>query len=177
MAQLVVMTGLPCSGKSTVAYGIAGALQWPVFSVDPIDSAMRGDGVDPDTAGSAAYSVAAALAAEQLGLGISVVIDAVNAHPEAREMWRDLAARTGAHLLLIECACHDEMLHRARVSARVRRLAHYPELTWDYVEETRATYAPWEMEKLQLETSDETPAKLVARALVYIHRDGEPAVR
>ncbi|MGH6956465.1 MAG: hypothetical protein ACREEW_07360 [Caulobacteraceae bacterium] len=50
---LAAMTALPCAGKSAIAYGVAEAMGWPVFSVDPIDAAMRGEGVDADTAGSA----------------------------------------------------------------------------------------------------------------------------
>jgi predicted kinase len=167
MPQLVVMTGLPCSGKSTIAYGIATAMQWPVFSVDPVDSAMRGDGVDPDTAGQAAYGVCRSLAAEQLKIGLSVVIDAVNAHQDARAMWQGLARQTGARLALIECVCPDVDLHKARVSSRVRDLPHYPELTWATVEETKAHYRPWEIEKLRLSTQEPSTTS-IDRALTYI---------
>ncbi|HJW42592.1 MAG TPA: ATP-binding protein [Rhizomicrobium sp.] len=161
------MTGLPCSGKSTIAYGIAAALHWPVFSVDPVDSAMRRDGVDPDTAGQAAYSVCRSLAAEQLKIGLSVVIDAVNAHQDAREIWLELARQLATRLTLVECVCPDEELHRARVLSRIRNLPHYPELTWAIVEETKARYTPWEIDKLRLST-DEASASLIDRALDYI---------
>jgi predicted kinase len=134
--NLVVMTGLPCSGKSTVAYGLAARMRWPVFSVDPIDSAMRVDGIDPEAAGSAAYGVAARLASEQLGVGLSVIVDGCNADKELQDMWLELSGRTGARLDVIECVT-AEALHRARVAGRVRGLERCPEVSWDFVEEMR----------------------------------------
>jgi predicted kinase len=169
MLRLVVMTGLPCSGKSTVAYGLAARLGWPVFSVDPIDSAMRGEGIDAEAAGAAAYGVAARLASEQLGVGLSVIVDGCNADRALHDMWLELAGRTGARLDVIECAT-AEPLHRARVTGRVRGLAHYPEVTWDFVEEMRGYFAPWETHRLRLDTGAATPAELVARAAAYVTR-------
>jgi predicted kinase len=169
MLRLVVMTGLPCSGKSTVAYGLAARMGWPVFSVDPIDSAMRGQGIDPEAAGAAAYSVAARLAAEQLGVGLSVIVDGCNADQELHDLWPALAKRTGARLDLIECVT-DEELHRARIDGRVRGLAHYPEVTWDLVEEMQGYFAPWRIARLRLDTGAATPDELVARAVAYVTR-------
>ncbi|MGH6956466.1 MAG: AAA family ATPase [Caulobacteraceae bacterium] len=108
------------------------------------------------------------MAAEQLGLGLSVVIDACNAHDDARAMWADMAARFGARLAVIECACADEAVHKARVAARVRAIAHFPEVTWDEVEAARARYRPWPGPRLRLDTSAEAPEKLVAQALRFV---------
>ena len=169
MLRLVVMSGLPCSGKSTVAYGLAARMRWPVFSVDPIDSAMRGEGIDTEAAGMAAYSVAARLAADQLGLGLSVIVDGCNADKELHELWLELAGQTGARLDVIECVT-DEALHRTRVAGRVRGLAHYPEVTWDFVEEMRGYFTPWATGRLRLDTGAAAPAELVARAAAYVTR-------
>src|SRR5713101_1968057 len=82
-SALIVMSGLPGSGKSTIAERIAEKLLIPIFSVDPIESAIIEAGVQQGfETGLAAYIVAATLASEQLKLGISVVIDAVNADEE-----------------------------------------------------------------------------------------------
>ena len=169
MLRLVAMTGLPCSGKSTVAYGLAARMHWPVFSVDPIDSALRGEGIDAGAAGMAAYIVAARLAADQLGLGLSAIVDGCNADPELHELWRELAGHTGARLEVIECVT-AEPLHRSRVAGRVRALAHYPEVTWDFVEEMSGYFTPWDGEKLRLDTGAATADELVARAAAYVMR-------
>jgi predicted kinase len=38
--KLVVLSGLPGSGKNTLAEGLSRILSLPVFSVDPIEAAM-----------------------------------------------------------------------------------------------------------------------------------------
>ena len=50
--QLIVVAGLPGSGKSTVAEALSGALSLPVFSIDPIEAAMWRGGLARELAGS-----------------------------------------------------------------------------------------------------------------------------
>ena len=57
--------------------------------------------------GLAAYVAAEAVAEGCLHAGTSVVVDAVNAVEDARQAWRDLAARTGEQLRIIEVICSD----------------------------------------------------------------------
>lgn len=166
--QVIVVAGLPGSGKSTVADGIARELGIPVLSVDPIESAIIESGFARSfETGLAAYLVAQSSAAAQLRLGLSVVIDAVSPVEQARAMWRQLAAEYGAGLRLIECVLDPE-LHRARVEARVRGLPGIPEVTWDDVEQRRRTYLPWSEERLILDTA--RPAADVIREAVAAAR-------
>jgi predicted kinase len=76
--KLIVLSGLPGSGKSMLAEGLSRALSLPVFSVDPIEAAMWRSGLVKVQTGIAAYDVAIALADEHLRLGHSVIVDAVN---------------------------------------------------------------------------------------------------
>jgi predicted kinase len=163
----IVVTGLPGVGKSTLAEGLAQRLQIPIFSVDPIESGILRSGlVRSFETGLAAYHVAETLAAEHLKLGLSVIIDAVSPVDEAREMWRGLARRYRVHLKIIECVL-DEATHRRRVEARVRRLPHFPELTWDDVEARRKEYLPWQDARLIVDTQQDEQANL-ARAIEYV---------
>ena len=75
--KLIVLSGLPGSGKSTVAEGLSRALSLPVFSVDPIEAAMWRAGLAKTETGVAAYEVARALADEHLRLRHAVIVDAV----------------------------------------------------------------------------------------------------
>ena len=126
--MLVVMAGLPGSGKSAVAEDLARALNCAVLSVDPVEAAMWRSGVDRDQpTGLAAYVVVEALAAEQIALGHDVVVDAVNAVEPARDEWRQLADRTGSVLRFIEVCCSDEHEHRRRLETRERGLGDFRE--------------------------------------------------
>jgi predicted kinase len=165
--QLIVLSGLPGSGKSTVAEGISRSLSLPVFSVDPIEAAMWRGGIARAQTGVAAYVIAATLADEHLRLGHSVIIDAVNPVEAPRAAWRDLAAKYQAGLKIIECICADETVHRRRIEARVRAIG-MPEVTWARVLERRAEYQPWTDQRLTLDTSVDAPATLLAAALNYL---------
>jgi predicted kinase len=167
-AKLIVMSGLPGSGKSTIAEGIAKALNIPVFSVDPIESAILKSGIGKSfETGLAAYLVAKTLASEHLKLGISVIIDAVNAEEEGKDVWRSLAKEHSLELLLIECFVADTTLHKNRIKSRVRNLHGIPEVTWDNVETRRKKYTQWKELVLKLDSS--SPANLsVQTAIEYI---------
>ncbi|MEL6415189.1 MAG: AAA family ATPase, partial [Pseudomonadota bacterium] len=89
--RLIAVSGLPGSGKSTIAEGLARAFEIPILSIDPIEAAMWRSGLTPSDTGIAAYRVAEAVAAENLKQGLSVIIDAVNPIEDARAMWQALA--------------------------------------------------------------------------------------
>ena len=166
--QLIVLSGLPGSGKSTVADGLSRALSMPVFSVDPIEAAMWRSGLAKAQTGVAAYDVAAALADEHLRLSHSVIIDAVNPVEAPRVAWRSLAAKYRAGLKIIECVCADETVHRWRIEARVRNIEGMQEVTWARVLKRRAEFEAWTDPRLVLDTSAAAPEQLLASALNYL---------
>lgn len=171
-SKLIVVSGLPGSGKSTVAEDLAKNLSVPVFSVDPIESAIIRAGVTRSFAtGLAAYEVAEALASEQLKCGLSAIIDAVNPVQEARDMWHKLAHRHTVPLIIIECVV-DRELHRQRIEARVRNMHGIPEVTWEFVENRRQEYAPWKEERFVLDTTNPREYN-VSQVLDYIHQKGQ----
>jgi len=166
--KLIIIAGLPGSGKSTIAESLAEKLSVPLFSVDPIESAIIRGGLKRSfETGLAAYIVAEVLAGEQLKRGLSVIIDAVNPVQEARDMWHSLARTQNATLIIIECVLERE-LHKQRIEARIRNMHGMPEVTWEDVENRRKTYLPWKEERLILDTA-ENRDKSVNKALDYIH--------
>ena len=166
--RLIVLAGLPGSGKSTLAEGLSRHLALPILSVDPIEAAMWRGGLSRDQTGIAAYEVAQALAGEHLRLGHSVIIDAVNPVEAPRAACRRLAAEYRADLKIIECICADEATHRRRIEARVRNIDGMAEITWARVEQRRAGYEAWTDARLTLDTSADTPEKLLAEAMGYL---------
>ena len=166
--RLIVVAGLPGSGKSTVAEGLSRSLSVPVFSVDPIEAAMWRGGLARAQTGIAAYGVAVALADEHLRLGHSVIVDAVNPVEAPRAAWRDLAAKYRAGLKIIECVCADEAVHRRRIEARIRSIDGMPEVTWARVLQRRAEYEPWTDQRLILDTSTQPVEQLLMAAVNYL---------
>lgn len=159
--KIIVMSGLPGSGKSTLSEQIARYLHIPVFSVDPIESGIIRAGIAKSfNTGYAAYLVAENLTVEQIKLGNSVVIDAVNAEDEAKQVWIDCARRLKVPLVVVECVMNNEALHRLRLEARVRGLHGFSEITWERVQERKKAYTPWKLPFLQIEMDNDADKNL-----------------
>jgi predicted kinase len=166
--MLIVMAGLPGSGKSAIADAIGETLRVPVLSVDPVEAAMYRAGIDStQPVGLAAYVVVEAVASDILALRQDVVIDAVNAVDLARQMWRDLAARHDVTMRWIEVECPDPVLHRSRLESRRRGSRAADEPTWEDVQLRREEFEPWPDERLRLDTTEDLPSN-IARALRYV---------
>jgi hypothetical protein len=65
----------------------------------------------------------------------------VNPVVEAREAWREIAAKTAAPLLEIEVVCSDAAEHRRRVELRRSDIEGLVPPTWDEILERH--YVPW----------------------------------
>jgi predicted kinase len=141
---LVVVSGLPGVGKSTVADAVGRHLGAAVLSVDPIEAAILRSGIERSfETGLAAYEVVSALAEEQLRLGLSAVADAVSGLEVARDMWRRAAQRTHSEMRVIEVVCPDLGEHRHRLELRRRGIEGFPEPSWEEVQQRRAEWEPW----------------------------------
>lgn len=171
--MLVVFSGLPGSGKSAVAEAVGRELGIAVIAVDPIEAAIWRAGVTPSfETGVAAYEVAAAIAEQQVRLGLDVIVDAVNSVSEARASWHRVAGRTGAALAVVEVICSDESEHRRRLETRVRDIEGFPEPTWADVNARRATWEEWPVDHLVLDSHEPLEVN-VTHALRYL---ASPAV-
>lgn len=141
-ALLVVLAGLPGTGKTTLARRIAMALRAAYLRIDAIETAIIGCGLAEPPVGPVGYVVAHEVAAGTLAAGVPVVADAVNPVPEARADWRDLASRTRTRLVVFETAISDTDEHRRRVTARAPDLAGQTVPSWGQVMSTE--YVAWD---------------------------------
>lgn len=165
--KLIIISGLPGSGKSTLAEGLAEKLHLPIFSVDPIESAIIKSGIKRSfETGLSAYLVAETLASEQLKLGLSVIIDAVSPVKEAREMWQNLSQKHHANLIIIECVL-DSKIHKARIESRIRNIPGIAEVTWVDVEQRRQQYLKWTEKHLVIDTVNKLENNLI-KTVKYI---------
>ena len=167
--SLIVLSGLPGTGKSAIADGLGRTLRLPVLSVDPIESAIMRAGIEHSfETGLAAYIVAEALADRNMANGLGTVIDAVNSVEPARDMWRGLARKHGATLVIIESIVSDRTVHAARLASRNRGLA-LAEPTWEDVERRRSEWTSWPEPHLTLDALYPVDTNL-AKAVEYVSR-------
>lgn len=159
--MLIVFAGLPGTGKTTLARALAARLGLVYLRIDSIEQALRVD--CPGAADSpAGYGVARALAADNLRSGLTVVVDGVNAAPEARAAWVALAAQAKASLRWVEVCCTDAAEHRRRVQARTPDIAGHQLPDWATIQAMRLP--PLAGEVLRLDTAD-TPAEAAMQAM------------
>ena len=166
--MLIVLSGLPATGKTAVGAAVARELGAVLLSVDPIDSALAEAGVEETgPPGLAAYAVVGAIAEQNLELGLAVVVDAVNAVGEAKTFWIELARRRGVPLLAIEAVVSDPAVHRARLDTRERDL-EIPEPTWEAVTLRQAEWVAWPFAPLVIDAIAPL-ADNVARVVAAAH--------
>lgn len=142
--MLVVISGLPGTGKSAVAAEVARDAGAVHLSIDNVEDALLGAGFPRSwTTGVAAYEAVRAATEQNLALGRIVVVDAVNDSEPARDTWRRASARAGVPLMFVLLALDDEVEHRRRLEGRRRNLQNVLEPSWDDVSSRRASFEPW----------------------------------
>jgi predicted kinase len=171
---LLLVTGLPGTGKSTMAEVAARALGAPVLGHDWAMSGLRPfremeqalDDMGPAGRRAVGWSILWSLAREQLRLGSSVVLDGVARQPEVSRA-REVAGEERVESLVLMTACGDAEVHRSRVDGRRRGIPDWYELDWDHVAQARASWkAPSDVD-LVLQATDplEDNAERVRNAL------------
>ncbi|MGK3203210.1 AAA family ATPase [Amycolatopsis sp. MEPSY49] len=161
-AVLVVLGGLPGTGKSTVARPLARALAAAYPRIDTIEQALVDSGELSAPPRAAGYVTGYALARDQLANGVAVVAECVNPLKITREAWRAV----GPRVLEVELVCSDPAEHRARVEGRTADIPG-PELpTWRDVVERE--YEPWDRDHLVVDTAATTVAGCVELILRHV---------
>lgn len=167
---LVIVSGIPGTGKSLIASALSEATGAPVVGRDVVGAALSRTTVTPsgDPAG-VAFELLGRIAVEQLEVGSAAILDSVGGNRETRSRWRALAETRGVPLVVIECICSDERVHRDRVEGRRRGIPGWYELTWEHVERVRRRYTSWDEPRLMLDANE--PAKgNIAAATQFVFR-------
>jgi predicted kinase len=112
---VVVVTGPPASGKSTIAAAIAKGLPAPLLAKDPIKEALfdglgTGDAEWSRKLGIATYGILYLVLEQELRAGRSCVLEANFDHIEASAQLSAIQLRHGFRALQIVCAADRETL-------------------------------------------------------------------
>lgn len=97
--QLIIFSGLPGVGKSSLADEVGRQLGIPVFAADWLQAALKRSGLGEEgerRIGVAGYELLTTLAERQLRLNQSAILDSVASIKTVRNAWRELAERYDA---------------------------------------------------------------------------------
>ena len=156
--KLITFSGLPGTGKSTLADALGKHFGIPVFAKDWLEATLLRNGLQPTLSekslGYVGYELLTILAERQLMLEQSAILDSVASTHAIRNTWKDLAAGYGADRRVIECICSDQAMHRARLDTRERNIPGWHELQWSDVEKVRQYYQAWDEDRLVLDMAN-----------------------
>jgi predicted kinase len=154
--MLIVLGGLPGTGKTTIGKALAAKHNAAYLRIDVIEHVLRSHMPPGQTLGPEGYAIAQAIALSNLQLGLWVVADCVNPVPESRSAWRQIAAEASTAMIEIELICSDANEHRRRVESRTPDIDGFELPTWANVLNHR--YSPWTERRLLLDTALLNPA-------------------
>ncbi|WP_110946679.1 AAA family ATPase [Pseudomonas bohemica] len=157
--MLIVFSGLPGTGKTTIAKDLAAKTGSVYLRVDTIEQAIRNSGALAGDVGRSGYLVANELALSNLRLGGTVIVDCVNPVIESRNAWREISALCGAPLVNIQVICSDRQEHRRRVETREVDVPGLIQPTWQSVLNHR--YEAWDEAPFSIDTALTSAAQAV----------------
>jgi predicted kinase len=139
MSQLIIVTGPPCSGKSTLAGELAAAIEAVVLDIDQIRQAVMPNSQQTEEDRDIAYRSMHLVARKVLEAGAdNVVLAATYTRRNPRQWLRSMAEETSARVCVIACKVSPEI---AVARFRSRKPGHAAvDLTEDLVRRQAMDY-------------------------------------
>lgn len=167
---LYAFSGLPGTGKSSLAQWLALRLKAVYLRIDTVEQAMR-ELCHWDVQGEG-YRLSYRIAADNLRLGLSVVSDCCNPIDLTRKEWAAVASGAGAQTIPIEILCSDVLEHQRRVQQRSSPVPGLVLPTWEEVQQR--TFHAWDQPRVVIDTAGKSmPAcleELVTSLEVFRHQ-------
>lgn len=179
LPTLVVIGGLPGTGKSTVAQGLADARCWVLLRTDEVRKDVAGvahrhqpaaeldRGLYVPSLTARTYDELLGRARLALGMGESVVLDGSFADREQRRRAAEVASATSSRFAELRCVAPDPIA-RDRIVARASDGSDPSDASLEVSAAMAGRFDPWPG-AAELDTADELE-RVGARALAWLDR-------
>ncbi len=169
-AILFLFSGLPATGKTTLAKALAPKYNAAYLRIDTLEQGLR-DLCRYPVEGEG-YRLAYRLAAENLRIGNHVVADSCNPVSLTRKEWHEVAMQCGCKYVNIEVICSDKAEHQSRVENRTTDIPGLSLPTWKEIQ--KREYHTWDKEVILIDTAcrpiADSVTELYTKVEVYLQR-------
>ena len=141
MTDLVIFSGLPGTGKSTLANRLARGLRRPLLCID--DMAVDVPENEGPKFWDSQITALLNLVETQLELGLDVIVDSVFMNTD-RHHAQKLAHKYDARFLPVYVFVSDERIWKERVTSRFTELNNPEVASWDRIQHQRDHFRKWE---------------------------------
>ena len=149
---LYIFSGLPATGKSTLAKIISKKLKVVYIRIDTIEQGIR-DLCNFNVQGEG-YKLAYKIAEDNLKIGNSVISDQCNPIKITRNEWNDVAIKNDCKYINIEIICSNKEEHKNRIENRKTEIKNLRLPTWEEIMERK--YELWDEEHIIVDTANKT---------------------
>ena len=168
---LVIFSGLPGTGKSTLASQLAHELRWPLLRIDDVVGEV------PEIAGVEFWDSKVVILLDvtevQLELGLSVIVDSVFMNTD-RHHAQELAREHHARFRPIYTHISDEKVWEQRVTERHQKLDFPDVATWEQVQRQRGHFRPWEPNTALFVDTMDSPEKNYEAVRQFVTSEAVP---
>lgn len=164
-SSIIIIGGIPGTGKTTIANALSKKIDAPVFTKDLLEAAIVRSGiVSTGELKGVGYELLAVLAKNELNLGRSAILDCIASSNSIKRFWSGL---TNQRVKYIECVCSNRELHKTRIESRVRGIPGWYEITWNDILKIEGSYHPCSETRLILDAKDKLESN-INRALEHV---------
>ena len=139
-STLVIFSGLPGVGKSTLADQLAKKLRWTLLRIDDVIGEV------PENVGiefwDSKVEILLDLVNTQLELGLNVIVDSVFMNMD-RQHALELAGKYHARFLPVYVFISDDKIWKERVTKRFDELNNANVATWENIQHQREHFQEW----------------------------------
>jgi predicted kinase len=170
---LLVFSGPPGCGKSSLASALASKYAIPLFCRDHIQSFLYQRKLITENSVDG-YLWVLEQARIQLGFSVSCILDAVFPREEFRAQAERYAHEANAVFIPITCFCSDKALWRSRWLSRAtsQHESHWMDFSWADVERIEAQFEPWRHENLIELDAIESHESNLRKLIQYVENYG-----